>query len=1027
MGCCFSKELSGDKDSEKTGLLEKSVEEKEPANKISTALSALLDSLRGEELRSVCRGASRAAAGANAGSQASAGAGHGEARRAGPSLDPVGQFLLRHEALDGTDKSSDTAAPEQAGGRVCAPPCVAIDRAPAFSAGARSDGGERLSCVPGPCDQDVQEGGPVNRQMCHHLITCKDSVTEKEIEVSVQVSRGHGSNARAVSFRETKGGDPAGVGHKRCRNSSESEFYSICVVDPDGLDIDDEPFARVPGAAAAEDCHSAVTSEGTRGGAWLPDSTDQGLGSLEAPQELLSPHGLPGPREMKEVSSERAKPLSELLTDRDPACQRSSGDMQAESLRAHTHTRLPKGHTGGRVPPHVGRAPDPKTSADPGSRGRVRAVPGGGRSRGSVPLCAVGGPLGGPLSSVPRAGQDGASRAAETSGGQSPDSEEEGGKNSVKPLKDKDCSSLNGGGSDRNLPSRSLARVSLSSKRRATNFWGTASNQRDDPRPEHLGPVVTEAQLGGDCSLETGSTQLASKREAPLRPEDRLSYRHEDGTSSAQDEGRGQRASEVQSSSQVGLHAGSGASQALAWGCASTRASWGACFEAVGQPVDSRDPGAPQTVPQSSASRDSPGRVQSDCVSSALMLTCAGDESDTGPSRKTEGELCGKGPGSDPHGLEHAGTESLQTKHRATSKHDIEHVRLDSETTLDWESNPLTRKVVPGQDLLDRVSSSLTKIPNFETDRIEKRDESYRMNGCGCEELHTPRCRGSSGALVPGSEGTRAPAGAGGAAASAGPGPEPRRGGGTGGLDCEKDSTEFGGGPGGARGTSRRAHLFKQGGAMATTAGPPLPSGEGSVGSSGAKCRKLGLCDSLSGCPCLAGADCARVDRHTGAPQGVLLAVPVASGDNREIAVTGSEDHVLSFSEDTVDRSERPSERSLQGSSEALRPHCVHELSCCPGAALASQEFSERLAAGCGCPQGWPWTSTVVGDTPEDEQILAGDLHSQPQDFTFASFWMEKLPYQLPMAEDGVIWGWHNGGAQLVSMFYQFLSHAGIY
>lgn len=68
-----------------------------------------------------------------------------------------------------------------------------------------------------------------------------------------------------------------------------------------------------------------------------------------------------------------------------------------------------------------------------------------------------------------------------------------------------------------------------------------------------------------------------------------------------------------------------------------------------------------------------------------------------------------------------------------------------------------------------------------------------------------------------------------------------------------------------------------------------------------------------------------------------------------------------------------------------------------------------------------------MGDTPEDEQILAGDLHSQPQDFTFASFWMEKLPYQLPMAEDGVIWGWHNGGAQLVSMFYQFLSHAGIY
>lgn len=1037
MGCCFSKELSGDKDSEKTGLLQKSVEEKKPENKISKALSAFFDTLRGEALRSVHRGASRPAAGADTGTQASAGAGHEEARRAGPSFHSVSssgyEFLTGCEDLDETDRNSDTVAPEQAGGRVCAPPRVGIDRTPAFSAGACSDGDECLSYVPGPCDQDTQEGGPINRHTCHHPITRKDSVTEKETEVSVQVGRGHRDNAAAVSGRETRGGDPAGVGHKRCRSSSESEFYSVCVVDSDGLDVDDEPFARVRGAAAAGDCHSAVTSEGTRGGAWLPDSTDQWPGLLEAPQELLSVHGLPGPRDVKEVSSERAKPLSELPTDSDPACQGSPGDTRAESVRAHTHTRLPKGHTGGRVLPHVGREPDPKSSTDPSSPGHVRAMPGG-RSRSSVPLPG-GGPRGGPLSSMPRAGRDGESRAAETSGGQSSDSEEEGGKNSVKPLTDRDRSSLEGGGSDRNLPSRSLAGVHLSSKRRAnsvglgneclpvpTNFRGTVSNRWDDPRPERLGPLTAERQLGGDRSLGTGSTQLASKGEVPVQPEDRLSYRREDGTGSAEDEGRGRRASEVRSSSHVGLCAGPGASEALAGGCGSTRAPRGAHVEAVGRPADSKGPGAPQAVPQGGASRDSLGYVQSDCVSSAFTFTCTEEESDTGPSHKTEGEPCGKGSRSDPHGLGHAGKEMLQTEHREARKNDIESVRVDSETTLDWESNPLKRKVVPGQDLLDCVSSSLTKIPTFETNQTEKRDESHRANGCGCEELHAPRRRGSSGALAPGAEGTRALTGAEGVAVSAGHGPELRRG-----KDCEKDSSESSGGPGCLHGTSRRARLFKQGGAMATAEGPPLPSDLGSVGSSGVKCREMGLCDTLAGCPCLAAADCARVDRHTGAPQRVLLAVPVTPGDSREIAVTGSEDHVLSLSEDTVARSERPLERISQGSPEELRPHCAHELSCCPGAALASQVFSEGLAAGRGCQGGWPWPSMIVGDAPEDEQILAGDLHSQPQDFTFASLWMEKLPYQLPMAEDGVFWGWHNGGAQLVSMFYQFLLCAGIY
>ncbi|XP_014639187.1 PREDICTED: la-related protein 4B isoform X2 [Ceratotherium simum simum] len=81
---------------------------------------------------------------------------------------------------------------------------------------------------------------------------------------------------------------------------------------------------------------------------------------------------------------------------------------------------------------------------------------------------------------------------------------------------------------------------------------------------------------------------------------------------------------------------------------------------------------------------------------------------------------------------------------------------------------------------------------------------------------------------------------------------------------------------------------------------------------------------------------------------------------------------------------------------------------------LASQIFSEGLAGGCGYQGGCLWTDAVAKDVVEDEQILSDNLHSEPQDLEIALFWMEKPPYQLPVAEDGVIWGWQNRGGQLV-------------
>lgn len=87
-------------------------------------------------------------------------------------------------------------------------------------------------------------------------------------------------------------------------------------------------------------------------------------------------------------------------------------------------------------------------------------------------------------------------------------------------------------------------------------------------------------------------------------------------------------------------------------------------------------------------------------------------------------------------------------------------------------------------------------------------------------------------------------------------------------------------------------------------------------------------------------------------------------------------------------------------------------------AELASQVFSEGPADGCRYQVGCPWTDTVMKDTLEDEQIFRRDLHCKPQDLEMSLFWMEKPPFQLPVAEDAVIWGWRETGAHLVSMLY---------
>ncbi|KAM5336823.1 la-related protein 4B isoform 2-T2 [Glossophaga mutica] len=1020
-----SKELSGDNDNEKTGLLQKSVEEKEPENKISNTLSALFDTLESEELYNVEHGASRAAAQTDMWPRVFVRSGHKRAHRPRQLFNSISslmcKFLARYENLDETDKNSGTAAIEQACKTLCKGVCVdTADSTWGFSAGVLSEEDECLSHVPGPSDQGVQEGALANNRLCHHFITCKSSVVEKEIALNVHISCDSENNALGAFGREMKGTDPICVDHKQCWNSRENEFYSMSVVDPGSLDSNNKPCARRCGAAATEESHSAVTLEGVCRGAWPPDNIAQGLGDLEAPQEKLPSHGLQGPTKVKEVSNEKTKPSSELLTDSDPSCKVNTGDMQPESLRANTYTGFSKDYTESGASLNVGRIPESNTNIDTDSLECMCAIPAEeGESRRSALVSPMDDSHVNLINDTSNVEQNSESGAVKASVDQNLSSEKVGEKNFIKSVKDSDCSNLDVNRSDNSkicITSVSFGNECLPVH---PNFQEAAPNRCDDPRPEHLGPAMMERQYSGDLNLRTRSTQLVSKGELALQPENSSSY---------QDEDHGTRVFERRSLSEEDLCADTGASIAQAQICDLTCAVRTTNVEGLFQRTNTSDVRSSQEMPLNSETPDGPTCVQSNFMSSAFIFTCSEEEeSEMGLNHKTEDELCVKSSGSGPHKLENGEKQPLKAKQRKTCKNDIENVKLDSKTIFYWETNKLKCKVVPGQDVLACISSNITKPPDLETNQIEKH-ETCRVNNCRHEDLHLVPSA-SSGTQMSGAEET--------SSCNCGEGPEQEQ------VSCTSTEVSDASGAGAVIGHKPKligeeveeglnrerdnsdssssycrspcgTSTCAQRNVTAAVNRPTLNSEVVFVGSSRTNFGEMELCDTLAGYSCLAGVDPAQVDRQTAIPHDVLQAVPVNPGDSKEIVVPSSEGHVLSFSEGAVNIFENPLKGDLQSFPEELYSQCLNELSYYPVGGLANQMFSESLADGCRYPVGCLWTNTVVKGALEDEQILSGDLHSQPQDFKISSLWMEKLPYQLPVVEDGIIWGWQNRGAQLV-------------
>ncbi|XP_043334836.1 la-related protein 4B isoform X2 [Cervus canadensis] len=982
MGCCFRKELSSDNDNEKTGLLQKSVEEKEPESKISKTLSSLFSAFGDEELP-------------GSGLRASVWAGvlARLARREGPApgqlLDssPTSGLFTGSGHVGEADGNADVTAVGHSGEGARGPPC-----------GGLPAGEGPCSPAPAPPDQGLGHYPP-----CHCPATWESSEVGNKVLVTVHI--GSAADSSDLSGEERAGGGLVYGDRKLCRNSQESRFYSICAVDPHGPEGGDELCARASETAAAPQSCPAVTSEGAHRGAQPPDSTGHGPGGSKAPGAKLPLQGRPLPRGREWALSEKAQPRSALVSDSDPPCATDVG-----ALLAQTFASFPEADTERSTFRNVGTLPTLNIHTDADCLVSARTIPEGRSPGSSQPGGLVTDSQSTVISGASHVERDGDCGTLTAHADQSLNSEREGASNSAKPLKDSDCSSLEVSRSNCRILSISRDRISLSSGRCITSgtfrclpthasFQDLAPHKGDSP-----GPLVLEEQRLGDRSVETGRGPHADKAGLSLLSRNRPSYQDEGDASILEDEACGKRASQWRAAAQVDLSVNTRASKAWAQGrnvvCA---------VRAAAGPGMSQDS---QGAPPYSRSLLSSRWPTSDLVCSAGVFTCAEEESET------EGELCVKSSGKDLHRPESAEQEPPRASHRDTRTAATERVQVDPQTAFDWEANAQTSTVVPSQGVLVRVSSGGAKNPDFETAHPERNDEACLVNDGSREELGlTPPVSQSSAPGVQDLEGVQvspmynggsplpkqvlsqsardAPEASGGRASGL---REPEL---MGGEEEEALLLQEGSGGSGTAShaglceTSAHACPFSQRGARPTVQGPALQGDMGLVVS-----ERVELGVYRAGCSCVAGVYPAQVD----GPQGI----PVVPGDCGEVAVPDCEYPALSLV------SEELSEGDLRSPPGQQHPQFLSALSCYPMAELASQMFSEGPADGCRYQAGCPWTDTVKKDTLEDEQIFSEDLHCKPQDLEMSLFWMEKPPFQLPVAEDTVIWGWQETGAHLV-------------
>uniref|UniRef100_A0A8C3HX78 Uncharacterized protein n=1 Tax=Chrysemys picta bellii TaxID=8478 RepID=A0A8C3HX78_CHRPI len=273
MGCCFSKELTTSKNNEKTGLLQKSVEEEAPENRISKTLPSILETVESKELHAAEKTANGTAALTTDSEQVT------KRKYNRPfnfflSFSHILKVFKRYENLEKSKEKEDWDGSERIIENTNRnTQCVNNTEI----SQCNSHNGNKYILAREPCsldcispswepvilDQGSQEETWVNMSYLEYYpVKCEHSQTQNEIVENVQ-DNSHDSHREIsdTSCRQTA--VPAftyiDIDHRQHRRE---EFYSICIVDAEDLKMDEEMPATDHGAIAADVDNSAVTVEG---------------------------------------------------------------------------------------------------------------------------------------------------------------------------------------------------------------------------------------------------------------------------------------------------------------------------------------------------------------------------------------------------------------------------------------------------------------------------------------------------------------------------------------------------------------------------------------------------------------------------------------------------------------------------------------------------------------------------------------------------------------------------------------------
>lgn len=302
MGCCFSKELSNSTNEEKTGLLQKSVEEEAPESRISKTLSSILRTVKSRDLRTAGRTVNGAAVIVNiervhsddcTASNSKSGfwdrkakyqsyqsmenTPHEMSRRTYDrpfSFFSSSSHLLKvsgtYRNLQKNEEKKDRVIKNRASKRSHSngQDMNSIENINSHINNENVAAEEHClfyristSYVPDVLDKGLQGGISLNRNCLEDCAVTCDHSRQNETTVSVEDSKSDSLQKVSSSYRQMS---PtfSYLDVDNRQNTKDREFYSICIVDAEDLKGDEEVPATEHEETAVNTDNSAVADEG---------------------------------------------------------------------------------------------------------------------------------------------------------------------------------------------------------------------------------------------------------------------------------------------------------------------------------------------------------------------------------------------------------------------------------------------------------------------------------------------------------------------------------------------------------------------------------------------------------------------------------------------------------------------------------------------------------------------------------------------------------------------------------------------